>query len=994
VKEKTIRIRGARQHNLRIDELVLPRDRLVVFTGLSGSGKSSLVFDTIYAEGQRRYVESLSAYARQFLEQLQKPDVESIEGLPPTISIEQRAGHATPRSTVATSTEIYDYLRLLYARAGRLACYRCGRPITQQTAQQIVDRILAFPPGSKTMILAPLVRGKKGAHQAVLDRVRREGFVRVRLDGKVFELRDFPVVDKNRKHEIEVVVDRVVLRDEPDFRRRLSDSVETALKLGEGLCLATREEGGTWVDAIFSERFACPDCGVSFGELAPRLFSFNSPYGACPACDGLGTRMELDLDLIVPDRTLSLRDGAIEAWRRCGRRMTIYYNRMLAEFAADFDVKLTTPFNKLSEAHRRILLYGTGPDDVAAGGRSFEGVIPSLERRFENTESDFIKRRILSYMSELPCPACKGRRLRPEALAVTVGGKNIHAATVQTIEEAIRWIDSLGLSAEAQAVARPIVKEIRERLVFLSDVGLGYLTLDRKSDTLSGGEAQRIRLASQVGSGLVGVCYVLDEPTIGLHPRDNRRLLATLQRLRDLGNSVLVVEHDEDTIRAADHVVDIGPGAGAHGGRVVAQGTVAEILRNPASVTGPYLDGRIRLPVPARRRRTDRNGALEIVGAAEHNLKGIDVRIPLGCLVAVTGVSGSGKSTLVNEILYKGLARRLYRSKVKPGRHERIDGVDAIDKVVVIDQSPIGRTPRSNPATYTGVFDEIRKIFCMTKEARLRGYRPGRFSFNLKGGRCEACEGQGTKIIEMHFLPDVYVTCEACRGTRYNRETLEILYKGKSIAEVLDLRVEEAGLFFQNFPRIVRMLETVDDVGLGYIALGQASTTLSGGEAQRIKLAAELGRAASGSTLYILDEPTTGLHFADIHKLLEVLGRLVDLGNTVLVIEHNLHVVKTADWVIDLGPEGGARGGEIVAEGTPEQIAAHPTSYTGRALRDYLDPARPGGGQGNGGGIARGTGAGRKARRSASPPAGPPIAATPELGEAEKTPAGGTDETA
>ncbi len=934
MREKTIRIRGARQHNLQIDELVIPRDRLVVVTGLSGSGKSSLVFDTIYAEGQRRYVESLSAYARQFLEQLQKPDVESIEGLPPTISIEQRAGHATPRSTVATSTEIYDYLRLLFARAGRPACHRCGKPITQQTAQQIVDRVLAFPSGSKTMILAPLVRGKKGAHQAVFDRARREGFVRVRLDGKVYELRDLPMLDKNRKHEIEIVVDRVVIRDEADFRRRLSDSIETALKLGEGLCVATREADGEWVDTIFSERFACPGCGVSFGELAPRLFSFNSPYGACPSCDGLGTRMELDLDLIIPDKTLTLRDGAIEAWRRCGRRMTIYYNRMLAEYAADFGVKLSTPYNRLTETQRRILLHGTETDDnTAGGGRSFEGVIPSLERRFENTESDFIKRRILSYMSELPCPGCKGRRLRPEALAVTVGGKNIHAATRQTIEEGSRWLESLSLSAEEQVIARPILKEIRDRLAFLADVGLGYLTLDRKSDTLSGGEAQRIRLASQVGSGLVGVCYVLDEPTIGLHPRDNRRLLSTLKRLRDLGNTVIVVEHDEDTIRAADQVADIGPGAGAHGGRVVAQGTVAEILKDDASVTGPYLDGRIRIPVPERRRRTDRNGVLEVVGAAEHNLREIDVRVPLGCLVAVTGVSGSGKSTLVNDILYKGLARRLYRSREKPGRHDRIAGVDAIDKVVVIDQSPIGRTPRSNPATYTGVFDEIRKIFCMTKEARLRGYRPGRFSFNLKGGRCEACEGQGTKIIEMHFLPDVYVTCEACRGTRYNRETLEILYKGKNIAEVLDFRVEEAGLFFQNFPKIVRMLETLDDVGLGYIALGQASTTLSGGEAQRIKLAAELGRAATGNTLYILDEPTTGLHFADIHKLLEVLGRLVDMGNTVLVIEHNLDVVKMADWVIDLGPDGGRRGGEIVCEGTPEKVAKKKGSFTGDFLK-------------------------------------------------------------
>ncbi|HXG60876.1 MAG TPA: excinuclease ABC subunit UvrA [Planctomycetota bacterium] len=929
-KNAVISIRGAREHNLKNVDLDLPRDRLIVITGLSGSGKSSLAFDTIYAEGQRRYVESLSAYARQFLEQMQKPDVESIEGLPPTISIEQRQGHATPRSTVATITEIYDYLRLLFARVGRPECYRCGRPIAQQTSDQIVEDMLGMPAGTRLAVLAPLVRGKKGHHKDVFERVRREGFVRVRVDGQVQELKDVLTLDKNRKHEIEAVVDRLVV--EPGVRRRLADSVETALKLGEGLVIAATDAG----DKLYSTLYACPACGISFGELQPRLFSFNSPYGACGTCDGLGTRLELDADLIVPDKSLSLRDGAIEPWRRLGRRMTIRYNRRLREFGDLFGVKPTVPFEKIDPDRRRILLHGTTPEDEKRYGSWFEGVIPSLMHRFEATESEFIKQRILGYMTELPCPACGGKRLRPEALSVRVGGKNIHEVVSMTIGQARAFFQDLPLDREEQAIARLILKEIRSRLQFLSDVGLSYLTLDRRSSTLSGGEFQRIRLASQVGSGLVGVCYVLDEPTIGLHERDNRRLLETLFRLRDLGNTVIVVEHDEETIRAADHLVDVGPGAGRHGGEIVAQGTLADLVAEKRSLTGRFLSGEEEIPVPASRRPAD-GSAVEIRGARENNLKGVTARFPLGCFVCVTGVSGSGKSTLVEEILRKALARALHGAREKPGAHEKITGVSHLDKVIEIDQSPIGRTPRSNPITYTGAFDEIRKLFALTKEARARGYAPGRFSFNVKGGRCEACEGQGTKVIEMHFLPDVYVTCEECKGRRYNRETLEVKYKGRDIAEVLDMPIEEALQFFANVPKLQRILQTLDDVGLGYMHAGQPATTLSGGEAQRVKLAAELGKTATGRTLYILDEPTTGLHFADIKKLLAVLNRLVDMGNTVVVIEHNMHVIKTADWLIDLGPEGGEAGGEIVAVGTPEEVARNPRSHTGRFLRPFLE---------------------------------------------------------
>jgi excinuclease ABC subunit A len=936
-KNAFISIRGAREHNLKNVDVDLPRDRFIVVTGLSGSGKSSLAFDTIYAEGQRRYVESLSAYARQFLEQMQKPDVESIEGLPPTISIEQRTGHATPRSTVATSTEIYDYLRLLFARVGRPFCYRCSRPITQQTAEQVVEEILARPEGTRLAILAPLVRGKKGHHKDVFDRVRREGYVRVRVDGEVTELKDVLTLDKNRKHEIEAVVDRVAI--EPGIRRRLADSVETALKLGEGLLVTAGENG----DRLYSTLYACAFCGVSFGELQPRLFSFNSPYGACPSCDGLGTRLELDPDLIVPDRGASLRDGAVEPWRRLGKRMTIRYNRRLREFCEAFGVKPTLPYEKIDEAKRRVLLFGTTPEEEKRHGYWFEGVVPSLMHRFKVTESEFIKQRIMGYMTEAPCPGCAGKRLKPEALSVRVGGsgegggRNIHEAVSMTIEAARAFFRDLPLGKEEQLIARLILKEIRSRLDFLVDVGLGYLTLDRKSSTLSGGEAQRIRLASQVGSGLVGVCYVLDEPTIGLHERDNRRLLDTLVRLRDLGNTVIVVEHDEDTIRAADHVVDVGPGAGRHGGEIVAQGTPAAVTAEPRSITGRYLAGEEAIALPASRRPAE-GAFVEVRGARENNLKNLTVRFPLGAFVAVTGVSGSGKSTLVDEILHKALARQLQGAKVKPGAHEKVVGASHLDRVIEIDQSPIGRTPRSNPATYTGAFDEIRKHFAMAKEAKARGYKPGRFSFNVKGGRCEACEGQGTKVIEMHFLPDVYVTCEECKGRRYNRETLEIKFKGKDISEILEMPIEHALQFFASFPKLQRVLQTLDDVGLGYMAVGQAATTLSGGEAQRVKLAAELGKTSTGRTLYILDEPTTGLHFADIRKLLGVLNRLVDLGNTVVVIEHNMHVIKTADWIVDLGPEGGDAGGEVVVAGPPEEVVRHPGSHTGRFLGPYLRP--------------------------------------------------------
>ena len=932
---KVIAVRGAAEHNLKHIDVDIPRDKLVVITGLSGSGKSSLAFDTLYAEGQRRYVESLSAYARQFLQQMQKPDVEYIEGLPPTISIEQRSGLGTPRSTVATTTEIYDYMRLLYARVGEPHCPKCGKPISQQTSQQIVQEVLKLPEGTRVMVMSPLVRGRKGEHKDVFSRIRREGFVRARVDGETTDIKNAKPLDKKRKHTVEAVVDRLVIKD--GVRSRLADSIETALTLGEGLIvIAVQKSAEKWEDHVFSELYACADCNVSIEELSPRLFSFNSPYGACRTCDGLGTRLEFDPDLIVPDKSVSLGEGAIDAWRRGGKRMAIYYSGVIRNFCYDFGVSRKTAFNKLSAEIRRILLHGTTPKLARKYGTRFEGVIPNLERRFARTQSEYVKQRLHGYMSELPCPECGGARLRPESLAVYVDGHNIHDVTRMSISEALEMFNKLKLTAERKVIARQILKEIRARLGFLVDVGLAYLTLDRMSRTLAGGEAQRIRLATQVGSGLVGVCYVLDEPSIGLHQRDNRRLLDTLLRLRDLGNTVIVVEHDEQTIRTADHVIDLGPGAGAHGGEVVAEGPLENILREKRSATGAYLDRRQEIEVPPERRRVLKGDAITVYGAREHNLKNINVKIPLAVFTCVTGVSGSGKSTLVSEILHRALMRRLHRSRAKPGDHDRLSGVDRIDKVIEIDQSPIGRTPRSNPATYTNVLDLIRQLFARIREAKIRGYKPGRFSFNVKGGRCEACQGQGTKKIEMHFLPDIYVVCEECKGRRFNRETLEIRWKGKNIAEVLDMTVEEALKFFANFPKIKRVLQTLYDVGLGYVQLGQSSTTLSGGEAQRVKLASELGKASTGRTFYILDEPTTGLHFADIHRLLNVLGRLVDLGNTVVVIEHNMDVVKCADWIIDLGPEGGDAGGEIVTEGTPEQVAKHPTSYTGAVLKRHL----------------------------------------------------------
>ena len=963
---REIVILGAKEHNLQGVNVRIPRDKLVVITGLSGSGKSSLAFDTIYAEGQRKYVESLSAYARQFLEQLAKPDVEHIEGLPPTVAIEQRAGGSNPRSTVATTTEIYDYLRLLFARVGEPHCWVCGRPIASQTVSQMVDAIRQLPEGTRFMVLAPIVRGQKGQHAETLRHVQREGFVRARIDAAVYDLKAVPELDKNKKHTVEVIVDRLVLRESVVIR--LSDSIETALRLSSGLvviayevtngqpgsppetsaktqanknqdvssgsCPASSSPSNShvvWRDQVFSATYACPQHPeANLEELAPRMFSFNSPYGACTACDGLGTILELDPELIVPDRTLSLSQGAIDAWRHGGKRMNIFYNRMLREFCRQYEISPLTPFQDLPPKVAKALLHGDGE------GGWWEGVVPNLTRRWERTESEFVKARLHAYMSEQACPGCAGARLKPASLAVRIAGRNIDEVTRMTIADAVKYFEALRLSPERAQIAQTILREIRHRLAFLADVGLDYISLNRTSATLSGGEAQRIRLATQVGSRLVGVCYVLDEPTIGLHQRDNQRLIRTLRQLRDIGNTVIVVEHDEETIRSADRVIDMGPGAGRHGGRLVAEGTVEDICASPESLTGKYLSNRLRIEPPTRRRPVSQRNAVEVRGCREHNLKDIHVRFPLGGIVCVTGVSGSGKSTLVNQTLLRALRRRLYASREKPGEHERVLGVGKIDKVIEIDQSPIGRTPRSNPATYTGVFDLIRQLFAKTREAKIRGYKPGRFSFNVKGGRCEACQGQGVKRIEMHFLPDVYVTCETCKGTRYNRETLEIRYRGKTIADVLAMRVEETLAFFENFPKIRQLLKALNDVGLGYVELGQSSTTLSGGEAQRVKLASELGKTATGHTLYVLDEPTTGLHFADIHNLLNVLNRLADMGNTILVIEHNLDVVLSADWIIDLGPEGGEGGGHIVAEGTPEDVAAHPTSYTGQFLARHM----------------------------------------------------------
>jgi excinuclease ABC subunit A len=977
----TLVVRGAREHNLKNVSIELPRDRLIVFTGLSGSGKSSLAFDTIYAEGQRRYVESLSAYARQFLGQMDKPDVDFIEGLSPAISIDQKSASRNPRSTVGTVTEIYDYLRLLFARIGQPHCPNCGRLVTRQSPQQIVDRLSGLPDGTRFQVLAPVVRGRKGEYSALLDDLAKQGFSRVRVDGEIVELSDRTALELARyeQHTIEVVVDRLVRRD--GIERRLTDSIETALRLGEGIAeillvpdaksksspggktaKAARAAAAAMADdaaedgildvpegadgeqvLTFSQHLACVHCGISLDELAPRSFSFNSPYGACPACNGLGTRFEVDPDLVVPNPDLSLSHGAIGPW--AGAR-TEYFSRVLKAVAEAYGFSMDKPWSKLSKIQRKTLLYGAGTKRVHVQYRNrygtlrsydtqFEGVVPWLQRRHSEADSDWVREQVEGYMREVPCPTCGGTRLRPESLAVKVGGRSIAELSSLSIRAAHELLGKLELTSREEMIAARVMKEIRARLQFLVDVGLDYLSLDRSAATLAGGEAQRIRLASQIGSGLVGVLYVLDEPSVGLHQRDNRKLIETLLRLRDIGNTVLVVEHDEETIRIADYVVDIGPGAGEHGGEIVSAGSVADLVQCRASITGQYLSGKRSIALPAMRREP-RGDWLVVRGAREHNLKGIDVEIPLGCFVSVTGVSGSGKSTLINDILLRALMQRIYKSRTVPGRHHSIEGAEALDKVIDIDQSPIGRTPRSNPATYTGMFDNVRKLFSQTSESRLRGYQPGRFSFNVAGGRCEACAGDGTLKIEMHFLPDVYVPCEVCKGARYNRDTLEVTWRGKNIAEVLDLSCEEALEFFSAQPILARHLRTLVDVGLGYIRLGQPAPTLSGGEAQRVKLASELSKRSTGHTLYVLDEPTTGLHFEDVRRLLDVLQRLVDQGNTVCVIEHNLDVVKSADWVIDLGPEGGDGGGFVIAEGTPEKVAKTFESFTGRYLAPLL----------------------------------------------------------
>ncbi len=940
-------IRGAREHNLKDASLSIPRDRLVVFTGLSGSGKSSLAFDTIYAEGQRRYVESLSAYARQFLGQMDKPDVDFIEGLSPAISIDQKSTSRNPRSTVGTITEIYDYLRLLYARIGHPHCPSCGKPVARQSPQQIVDRIMALPEGTRYLVLAPVVRGRKGEYESLLDDLARQGFARVRVDGQMIELqgRDPLHLARYEQHRIEVVVDRLVAGGR--VARRLTDSVETAIELAGGVVMIevlgsgeASEDPGTMT---FSRHLACADCQLSFDELAPRNFSFNTPYGACPRCDGIGTRFEVDPDLVVPDQGKSLDEGAIAPWAQARSQ---YFAKLLEGVAGTYGFSMSTPWRRLKASERKLLLYGSTKREVAIRYRNrfgrqrsfttrYEGVVAWLERRHGDAESDSQREAFQAYMRQVPCSACGGSRLKPESLAVTIAGRNIAELCALDVGSVIGVVDSLELTEREEKIAERVLKEIRERSRFLVDVGLDYLTLDRSSGTLAGGEAQRIRLASQIGSGLVGVLYVLDEPSIGLHQRDNRRLIDTLLRLRDLGNTVLVVEHDEETIRAADHVVDIGPGAGEHGGEILCSGTVADLMACERSITGQYLAGTRKIPLPVRRREP-REGWLTVRGAKEHNLQGIDVAFPLGCLVAVTGVSGSGKSSLVNDVLYLALAKRLNGAKALPGAHVDLEGVELLDKVIDMDQAPIGRTPRSNPATYTGMFDHVRRLYSMTPEARARGYLPGRFSFNVRGGRCESCSGDGTIRIEMQFLPDVYVPCEICGGSRYNRDTLEITFRGRTISDVLEMPCEEALEFFANQPPIARHLQTLVDVGLGYVRLGQPAPTLSGGEAQRVKLASELSRRSTGHTLYILDEPTTGLHFEDVSKLLLVLSRLVDQGNTVIVIEHNLDVVKSADWVVDLGPEGGGGGGTVVVAGPPEAVAQEPRSYTGRFLSALL----------------------------------------------------------
>ena len=940
-KKRFIRIRGANENNLKNLSVDIPRDQFVVLTGLSGSGKSSLAFDTIYAEGQRRYMESLSSYARQFLGQMEKPDVESIEGLPPAISIDQKSTNRNPRSTVGTVTEIYDYFRLLYARVGIPHCPKCGREIRKQTVDQMVDQIMTLPERQKIQLLAPVVRGRKGTHAKLLDQARRSGYVRVQIDGNLYELSEEIKLDKNIKHNIEIVVDRLIVK--PGIEKRLSDSIETVLDLADGLLVVDTMDGEL---LNFSQSFSCPDCGISIDEIEPRSFSFNNPFGACPQCLGLGYKMEFDIDLMIPDKKLSINEGAIAVlgWQSCTTQGS-FSRAILDALAREYEFSLDTPFCEYPKKVQDILINGTGGHSVKVyykGQRgegvydvAFPGLIRNVEQRYRETGSEAMKQEYESFMRITPCTACKGQRLKKESLAVTVADKNIYEVTNMPVQKLQGFLRDLKLSEQQELIGRQILKEIRARVGFLAEVGLEYLSLGRATGTLSGGEAQRIRLATQIGSGLVGVAYILDEPSIGLHQRDNDKLLGALMRLRDLGNSLIVVEHDEDTMRAADCVIDIGPGAGEHGGQLVAMGTAEDLMKNEQSVTGAYLSGRLKIPVPEVRKEP--TGFLHIKGAAENNLKHIDVDIPLGVMTCITGVSGSGKSSLINEILYKRLARDLNRARVIPGKHDDILGIDQLDKVINIDQSPIGRTPRSNPATYTGVFDQIRDLFAATADAKAKGYKKGRFSFNVKGGRCEACSGDGIIKIEMHFLPDVYVPCEVCKGKRYNRETLEVKYKGKSIYDVLNMTVEEALTFFENVPSIRRKIETLYDVGLSYIRLGQPSTTLSGGEAQRIKLATELSKRSTGKTIYILDEPTTGLHFADVHKLIEILRRLSEGGNTVVVIEHNLDVIKTADHIIDIGPEGGDRGGTVIARGTPEEVAENPVSYTGKYVKKYLE---------------------------------------------------------
>ena len=940
-KKRFIRIRGANENNLKNLSVDIPRDQFVVLTGLSGSGKSSLAFDTIYAEGQRRYMESLSSYARQFLGQMEKPDVESIEGLPPAISIDQKSTNRNPRSTVGTVTEIYDYFRLLYARVGIPHCPKCGREIRKQTVDQMVDQIMTLPERQKIQLLAPVVRGRKGTHVKLLDQARRSGYVRVQIDGNLYELSEEIKLDKNIKHNIEIVVDRLIVK--PGIEKRLSDSIETVLDLADGLLVVDTMDGKL---LNFSQSFSCPDCGISIDEIEPRSFSFNNPFGACPQCLGLGYKMEFDIDLMIPDKKLSINEGAIAVlgWQSCTTQGS-FSRAILDALAREYEFSLDTPFCEYPKKVQDILIHGTGGHSVKVyykGQRgegvydvAFPGLIRNVEQRYRETGSEAMKQEYESFMQITPCTTCKGQRLKKESLAVTVADKNIYEVTNMPVQKLQGFLCNLKLSKQQELIGRQILKEIRARVGFLAEVGLEYLSLGRATGTLSGGEAQRIRLATQIGSGLVGVAYILDEPSIGLHQRDNDKLLGALMRLRDLGNSLIVVEHDEDTMRAADCVIDIGPGAGEHGGQLVAMGTAEDLMKNEESVTGAYLSGRLKIPVPEVRKEPI--GFLHIKGAAENNLKHIDVDIPLGVMTCITGVSGSGKSSLINEILYKRLARDLNRARVIPGKHDDILGIDQLDKVINIDQSPIGRTPRSNPATYTGVFDQIRDLFAATADAKAKGYKKGRFSFNVKGGRCEACNGDGIIKIEMHFLPDVYVPCEVCKGKRYNRETLEVKYKGKSIYDVLNMTVEEALTFFENVPSIRRKIETLYDVGLSYIRLGQPSTTLSGGEAQRIKLATELSKRSTGKTIYILDEPTTGLHFADVHKLIEILRRLSEGGNTVVVIEHNLDVIKTADHIIDIGPEGGDRGGTVIARGTPEEVAENPVSYTGKYVKKYLE---------------------------------------------------------